>query len=162
MVLVCEVPVNAHSDDGDRETSDGDMLQGQSCLSQQPVSTVGALPSSAHRVWEELVGSSLVLIAWDSGQLGAWRGEAAGLAQVLLPEQAGCSVARCAQGEPSSPGPAGRAGYYQSRCLVVALGAICPQPQVGIWHMSAQAAGLMRHKRACTVCLIIPGLSVSH
>lgn len=67
MVSVCEVPANAHSDDGDRETTDGDMLQGQSCLSQQPVSTVGALPSSAPRVWEELVGSSLVLMAWDSG-----------------------------------------------------------------------------------------------
>lgn len=67
MVLVCEVPVSAHSDDGDRETTDGDMLQGQPCLSQQPVSTAGALPSSAPLVWEELVGFSLVLMVWDSG-----------------------------------------------------------------------------------------------
>lgn len=67
MVLVCEVPVSAHSDDGDRETTDGDMLQGQSCLSQQPVSTAGALVPSALLVWEEPVGSFLVLMAWDSG-----------------------------------------------------------------------------------------------
>lgn len=45
-------------------------------------------------------------------------------------------------------------------CLGVALGALCPQPQEGIWHMSAQAVGLMRHKRACMVYLITPGLSV--
>lgn len=43
------------------------MLQGQSCLSQQPVSTTGALLPSAPLVREEPVGSSLVLVAWDSG-----------------------------------------------------------------------------------------------
>lgn len=67
IVLVCKVPASAHSDDGDRETTDGDMLQGQSCLSQHPVSTAGALLSSAPLVWEEPVGFSLVLMAWDSG-----------------------------------------------------------------------------------------------
>ncbi|PKK16527.1 energy homeostasis associated [Columba livia] len=50
MVLVCEVPVDAHSDHGDGARVAGDALRGQSCLFQWPVSVAGALPSSTPRV----------------------------------------------------------------------------------------------------------------